>query len=131
MKTVFTNGCFDIVHVGHVKLLEYCSKCFPNSRLIVGINSDESFERIKGRRPENTAQDRQSVIESIRWVDKAIIFEEDTPFNLIKMLKPDLIVKGADYKVEEVVGRDIAPVRIFPFLNKKKYSLSRYGSKTR
>ena len=111
-KLVFTNGCFDILHVGHVKLLEYCSTL---GEVVVGLNSDASVKRLKGaNRPVNDQDSRKTVLESLRFVSQVLIFDEDTPYNLISALKPDLIVKGGDYNPSEVVGSDIAEVLIFP-----------------
>ena len=111
-KLVFTNGCFDILHVGHVKLLEYCSTL---GEVVVGLNSDASVKRLKGaNRPVNDQDSRKTVLESLRFVSQVLIFDEDTPYNLISVLKPDLIVKGGDYNPSEVVGSDIAEVVIFP-----------------
>ena len=115
--TIFTNGCFDILHKGHVELLEFAAS---HGRLVVGLNSDASVKRIKGlSRPINSETDRKRVLEALRAVDEVIIFEEDTPYELIKRLKPDVIVKGGDYKAEEVVGSDISKVVIFPYLQGK------------
>lgn len=109
--SVFTNGCFDILHRGHVELLQYCRTL---GRVIVGLNSDASVRRLKGPdRPINNQEDRRAVLLSLRYVDDVIIFEEDTPHELIQRLSPDVIVKGGDYRPEDVVGRDMAPVRIF------------------
>jgi rfaE bifunctional protein nucleotidyltransferase chain/domain len=111
-KLVFTNGCFDILHVGHVKLLEYCSSL---GDVVVGLNSDASVKRLKGaNRPVNDQDSRKTVLESLRYVSEVLIFDEDTPYALISALKPDLIVKGGDYNPTEVVGSDIAGVLIFP-----------------
>jgi len=116
MYTVFTNGCFDIIHPGHIKLLEYCRR--QGSKLIVGLNSDASVRRLKGpARPVNSEQDRKLVLESIRFVDEVIIFEDDTPYELIKKIQPDLIVKGGDYSIENVVGNDLCKVKIFNFID--------------
>tara|TARA_Y100000310_G_C20569984_1_gene757510 strand:- start:140 stop:544 length:405 start_codon:yes stop_codon:yes gene_type:complete len=119
MKTIFTNGCFDVLHIGHVKLLEYCYNLAYKTtggpgRVIVGLNSDESVNRLKGpNRPINNQQERQYVLESLRYVDRVEIFSEDTPYQLINRLVPDIIVKGGDYKPEDVIGNDIAEVKIF------------------
>ena len=103
---VFTNGCFDILHRGHVDYLEK-SKALGDI-LIVGINSDASMRRIKGsKRPIVNQADRSYIIANLCPVDFVTIFEEDTPFELIKGLVPDLLVKGADWKIENIVGRDI------------------------
>ena len=101
----FTNGCFDILHPGHIYLLKQAkANC---DYLIVGINNDKSVKRLKGEsRPINKEEDRYEILKSIRYVDEVIIFEEDTPLNLIKKLSPDLIVKGSDYRKTEIVGSD-------------------------
>ena len=102
-KVVFTNGCFDILHVGHVMYLEEARKL--GNMLIVGINSDESVKDIKGvDRPINTLKDRVRVLEALESVDSIIVFDEATPINLIKALLPDILVKGGDYKLEEIIG---------------------------
>lgn len=116
MKIIFTNGCFDIIHVGHVKLLEYCKSL--GDILIVGLNSDSSIKKLKGqKRPINNQKDRKLILESLKHVDKVIIFEEDTPINLIEQLKPDIIVKGGDYTADKVVGNEISKVIIFNYIN--------------
>jgi D-beta-D-heptose 7-phosphate kinase/D-beta-D-heptose 1-phosphate adenosyltransferase len=108
---VFTNGCFDVLHIGHIELLKYCATF---GKVIVGLNSDESVRRLKGNsRPFNNQQDRKKLLESIKYVSSVRVFEEDTPYELIKSIKPDLIVKGGDYKVEQVAGHDLCEVRIF------------------
>ena len=113
---VFTNGCFDILHRGHVELLKYCSTI--GDTVVVGINSDGSVKKNKGiTRPINSQEDRAKIISSIRFVDKVVIFEEETPYNLIKEIKPDIIVKGGDYTSDEVVGNDICEVRIFKYID--------------
>jgi len=113
-KVIFTNGCFDILHVGHVELLNYCATL---GYVIVGLNSDLSVSRIKGiGRPINTEQDRKRVLLNLRSVGEVVIFNEDTPIKLIKHLKPDIIVKGGDYLVNEVIGSELAEVRIFKFI---------------
>ncbi len=113
-KIIFTNGCFDILHVGHVELLNYCATL---GYVIVGLNSDLSVSRIKGKgRPINTAQDRKRVLQCLRSVGEVVIFDEDTPIELIRHLKPDIIVKGGDYLVNQVIGSELAEVRIFKFI---------------
>ena len=108
---VFTNGCFDIIHRGHIALLKYCASL---GEVIVGLNSDDSVKRLKGLdRPINNATDRKFLLESLRSVSKVVIFEEDTPYNLIKSIKPDLIVKGGDYSPDRVIGQDLCKVEIF------------------
>ena len=113
-RIVFTNGCFDILHEGHVRLLEYCASL---GDVIVGINSDESVSRIKGPgRPLNGQDARKYLLSSIVFVKQVYIFEEDTPLNLIRRIKPDIIVKGGDYLASEVVGSDLAQIKIFPLV---------------
>ena len=115
-KTVFTNGCFDIIHRGHLELLKYCRDI--GSYVIVGLNSDDSVKRLKGNeRPYFNEQDRKFLLESLSCVDEVHIFDEDTPYNIISKLKPDIIVKGGDYVPSEVVGNDISDVIIFNFVN--------------
>ena len=114
-KVVFTNGCFDILHRGHFELLKYCRSL--GTIVIVGLNDDKSVKELKGEtRPFFSEQDRKFALECCRYVDHVILFEEETPYNLIKKLKPDIIVKGGDYKIEDVVGNDLAEVRIFNFI---------------
>ena len=106
-KIVFTNGCFDILHVGHVKYLQV-AKSFGDI-LIVGLNSDESVSRLKGpTRPVNPAEDRAYILAALEAVDFVVPFSEDTPHNLIKMIQPDVLVKGGDYKGKDVVGTEFA-----------------------
>ena len=115
-KTVFTNGCFDIIHRGHLELLKYCRDI--GSYVIVGLNSDDSVKRLKGsERPYFNEQDRKFLLESLSCVDEVHIFDEDTPYSIISKLKPDVIVKGGDYDPSEVVGNDISDVIIFNFIN--------------
>jgi D-beta-D-heptose 7-phosphate kinase/D-beta-D-heptose 1-phosphate adenosyltransferase len=116
---VFTNGCFDILHVGHVKYLEV-AKSFGDI-LIVGLNSDESVKRLKGEsRPINKAEDRAYVLSSLEAVSFVVAFEEDTPYELISYLKPDILVKGGDYKDKVVVGSDLVKeVRLVDFVEGK------------
>jgi D-beta-D-heptose 7-phosphate kinase/D-beta-D-heptose 1-phosphate adenosyltransferase len=113
---VFTNGVFDILHKGHFELLKKARSL--GTKLVVGINSDASVKRLKGdTRPINNERTRVEQIELLPWVDEVIIFDEDTPYNLIKKVKPSLIVKGGDYTAEAVVGNDLAPVHIFPTID--------------
>lgn len=108
LKTVFTNGCFDVIHAGHIKLLKE-ARAFGD-RLIVGLNSDDSVRRLKGEaRPINPVEDRKTVLEAIRYVDAVEVFEEDTPLELIRKLRPDVLVKGADYGAGEIVGEREVP----------------------
>jgi len=106
-RVVFTNGCFDILHVGHVKYLQI-AKSFGDI-LIVGLNSDESVSRLKGpTRPVNIAEDRAYLLAALEAVDFVVPFAEDTPYNLIKMIEPDVLVKGGDYEGKTVVGTEFA-----------------------
>lgn len=108
---VFTNGCFDILHAGHIKLFKFIKSYFVEPILCVGLNSDESTKRIKGNnRPYNNVRDRIMVLESIKYVDIVIVFNEDTPYNLIKQIKPNFIVKGPEYKEKYVVGQNLTNV---------------------
>ena len=112
---VFTNGVFDILHIGHLKLLSH-AKTLGN-RLVVGINSDSSVKRLKGDlRPINDQHTRKESLLMLGFVDEVIVFEEDTPLEAITKLEPSIIVKGGDYTVETVVGNELANVVIFPIL---------------
>ena len=115
MKVIFTNGCFDILHRGHFELLKYAKSL--GDYLIVGLNSDSSVKSLKGpTRPFFAEKDRKFMLESCKYVDEVIIFDEDTPYELLKKVRPDFIVKGGDYKKEEVVGSDLAEVIIFEYV---------------
>ncbi len=106
-KIVFTNGCFDILHTGHVTYLKQAKNL--GDILILGLNSDNSVKRLKGEgRPINSELDRAFILEALEVIDYVVIFDEDTPHELIKLIKPDVLVKGGDYKLEEVVGREFA-----------------------
>src|SRR5574344_2882647 len=106
-KIVFTNGCFDILHVGHVKYLEE-AKSYGDV-LILGLNADSSVRKLKGEsRPINSQDDRAYILASLESVDYVVIFEEETPYELIKLIKPHVLVKGGDYEGKEVVGQEIA-----------------------
>jgi len=103
---VFTNGCFDLLHPGHVEILE--KACEMGDVLAVGLNSDESVKRLKGpSRPLQNLESRAAVLSCIRFVDCVIPFDEDTPLKLISLLLPDILVKGGDYSVSSVVGSKI------------------------
>lgn len=109
-RIVFTNGCFDILHVGHIRYLRKAAQL--GDLLVIGLNSDNSIRRLKGRdRPVNTEYDRAEVLASLEFVDYIIFFEEDTPYELIQEIQPDVLVKGGDYRPEEVVGREIVEAR--------------------
>ena len=118
-KVVFTNGCFDILHVGHVKYLEE-AKSYGDV-LILGLNSDASVRRLKGAsRPVNTQEDRAYILAALEAVDYVVIFDEDTPYELIKAVQPHILVKGGDYEGKEVVGQDIADeLRLVQFVDGK------------
>ena len=106
-KVVFTNGCFDILHAGHVSVLEFSRS--KGDVLVVGLNSDESVRRLKGpTRPVNKQADRALVLAALESVSYVCIFKEDTPYHLIKAIRPDVLVKGGDYKPSEIVGREFA-----------------------
>ena len=118
-KIVFTNGCFDILHIGHVKYLEK-AKNFGDI-LILGLNSDDSVKKLKGKnRPINSQADRAYILASLEVVDYLVIFDEDTPLELIKLIKPDVLVKGSDYEGKEVVGQDIVKeLKLIQFIDGK------------
>jgi len=102
-KIVFTNGCFDLLHPGHIQYLNDAKAL--GDILIIGLNSDASVKRLKGEsRPLNNEKDRKFILENLKSVDKVELFNEDTPLNLIKKIKPDVLVKGGDYKPDEIVG---------------------------
>jgi D-glycero-beta-D-manno-heptose 1-phosphate adenylyltransferase len=103
---VFSNGCFDILHRGHI---EYLAKAASLGHLlIIGLNTDESVKRLKGEgRPVQDQESRALVLASLRFVDYVVFFNEDTPYELIDFVKPDILVKGSDYKEDEIVGADI------------------------
>jgi len=105
-KIVFTNGCFDILHRGHI---EYLAKAADmGDILIIGLNTDHSVKRLKGEsRPVNDQHARALLLAALSFVDAVTLFDEDTPYNLIKAVMPDILVKGGDYKIEDIVGHDI------------------------
>jgi len=106
-KIIFTNGCFDILHLGHVRYLEDAKKL--GDILIVGLNSDRSTKLLKGKdRPINSQNDRAYILASLEVIDYVVIFEDETPYDLITIIKPDILVKGSDYKGQKIVGEDIA-----------------------
>lgn len=105
-KIVFTNGCFDIIHRGHVEYLAQAATL--GDQLVIGLNTDASVKRLKGSsRPVQNENTRALVLASFSFVSKVILFDEDTPIELIKLVKPDFLVKGGDYKPENIVGHDI------------------------
>lgn len=109
-RIVFTNGCFDLLHLGHV---DYLAKARDlGDRLLIGVNTDSSVRRLKGpSRPLQDENSRLRILCSMQMVDAAILFDEDTPYRLISLVQPDVLVKGADYKPESIVGYDIVKAR--------------------
>ena len=122
-KVIFTNGCFDLFHVGHARYLKRAAKF--GDILIVGVNSDSSVKRLKGeKRPILPENERMELLSNLEFVSYVVKFEEDTPYNIIDKIKPDIIVKGGDYKVEDVVGKDIVEkyggrVEICPYIDSR------------
>lgn len=132
-KVVFTNGCFDILHYGHVYYLAEARAL--GDKLIIGLNSENSVRRLKGaHRPINDELTRMHLLASLQCVDAVVLFEEDTPLTLIQHIQPDILVKGGDWKVEEIVGSDIVQrkggeVRNVPFV--QGYSTTNIEQKVR
>jgi len=139
LKVVFTNGCFDLIHAGHV---DYLSKAKAlGDVLIVGLNSDASVSRIKGdKRPILLENERAFILSNLKPVNYVTIFDEDTPARLIRELIPDILVKGADWPMDKIIGRDIVEagggeVKTIEFVNNQSTSniiksiLDRYKSK--
>ena len=114
MKKIFTNGCFDILHVGHIRLFEFAKSL--GDYLIVGINSDRSIRILKGKgRPIIYQEYRKEILESIKHIDEVIIFNQLNPYTLIKYLEPDILVKGEDWKKRNVIGANLVKeVKFFP-----------------
>ena len=125
-KVVFTNGCFDLLHIGHLELLENARKL--GDILIVGLNSDDSVRRLKGpQRPINTQLDRARILAALEVVDYVVIFNEDTPLELIQTIKPDFLIKGGDYSPDTIVGSAFVEsyggkVIVFPLVHGKSTS---------
>lgn len=121
-KIVFTNGCFDILHAGHVKYLEEAKKF--GDILILGLNSDRSVQSIKGdKRPIHNQADRAYMLAALEVIDYVVIFDEDTPYDLIKSIKPSILVKGGDYKGQKVVGEDVVDeLKLVNFIEEKSTS---------
>ncbi len=110
-KVVFTNGCFDLLHPGHI---DYLSKARDlGDILVIGLNTDNSVKRLgkSGNRPVNNEQARAMLLASLRFTDAIVLFDEDTPYELIKKIQPDVLVKGNDYKAEDIVGYDIVSAK--------------------
>jgi D-beta-D-heptose 7-phosphate kinase/D-beta-D-heptose 1-phosphate adenosyltransferase len=120
---VFTNGCFDILHSAHIQLLQYSKK--QGDILVVGLNSDESIKRIKGeKRPINNQEERIKILSLFDFIDYIIVFNDDTPFNILKMLKPKILVKGSDYLIETIIGREFCKeIKLFNYIENKSTSL--------
>ncbi len=122
-RIVFTNGCFDILHIGHKRYLQQAAEL--GDILVIGLNSDNSVHRLKGQnRPINKEQERAELLSAFSFVDHIALFDEDTPYNLIKQIQPDILVKGGDYTPDQVVGKDIVEanggkVMILPFVEGK------------
>lgn len=109
-QVVFTNGCFDLLHRGHVDYLAKAADC--GQRLIIGVNTDASVSALKGpNRPIQDEQSRLQILASLQCVDAVILFDEETPYDLIKQLQPDVLVKGSDYQPEQIVGFDIVTAK--------------------
>lgn len=105
-KIVFTNGCFDILHLGHIDYL--MKSADAGDVLIIGLNTDASVRKLKGEgRPVNNEQARALILASLVFVNAVVLFDDDTPYNLIQKIQPDVLVKGSDYKIEEIAGYDI------------------------
>ena len=120
-KIVFTNGCFDIMHRGHVEMLARAADL--GNKLIIGLNSDHSIQSLKGEnRPIENENSRAILLASLSFVDAVVLFSEETPLNLISVLKPNILAKGGDYKIESIVGHNIVQknggqVILIPFLD--------------
>ena len=120
-EVVFTNGCFDIIHRGHIEVLAQTADL--GDRLIIGLNSDTSIQKLKGKnRPIVEEQSRAILLASLEFVDAVVIFSEDTPLKLISALLPDVLAKGGDYEIETIVGHEIVQqnggkVKLVPFVD--------------
>lgn len=121
-KIVFTNGCFDIIHVGHIRYLKKAKEL--GDLLVVGLNTDNSVKRLKGKnRPIIRQNDRAEILAALEYVDYVVLFNETTPERLIKDIRPDILVKGGDYKISEIVGRNTAKMtRTIPLTEGKSTS---------
>lgn len=128
---VFTNGCFDILHYGHIHYLTEARDL--GDKLIIGLNSKASVQRLKGKhRPINDEQTRQFLLASLQYVDAVVVFEEDTPLELITLVVPDILVKGGDYELHQIVGADLVlknggVVKSLPFI--EGYSTTKIEAK--
>lgn len=114
-KIVFTNGCFDLIHAGHVRYLREAKAL--GDILVVALNTDRSVSKLKPGRPVITEAQRAEVVAGLESVDYVTLFDEDTPYDVIKLLRPDLLVKGGDWRVEDIVGYDLVPkTRSLPYI---------------
>ncbi|MGD1076321.1 MAG: adenylyltransferase/cytidyltransferase family protein [Thermodesulfovibrionales bacterium] len=114
-KIVFTNGCFDIIHTGHVRYLREAKKL--GDVLVVGVNTDRSVSGLKKGRPIMPDSQRAEIVASLEMVDHVTLFDESTPYELVRFLRPDVLVKGGDWKEEDIVGSDIVPeTRSLPYI---------------
>ncbi len=122
-KIAFTNGCFDLLHIGHVRYLQQAKSLADI--LIVGINTDRSVQKLKGPdRPIQKENDRAEILAALKFVDHTILFDDETPLSLIKRIKPDYLVKGGDWKISEIIGSDFVlsyggDVRSLQFIQNK------------
>lgn len=118
-RIIFTNGCFELIHAGHIRCLSKAKQ--QGDVLVVAINSDSSVRRLKGKnRPIMPEKDRLEIMAALEYVDYVVLFGESTPRKLIEYLKPDILVKGADYKLEEIVGREcVGKVKTIPLVKNK------------
>jgi rfaE bifunctional protein nucleotidyltransferase chain/domain len=125
-KIVFTNGCFDILHLGHVEYLNEAKAL--GDVLVIGLNSDESVKRLKGAdRPINNERDRKAMLLNLKAVDCVQVFSNDTPLEIIKLIEPDILVKGGDWKVEQIVGSEVVLAKggkVLSLIFKDGYSTS-------
>jgi len=134
-KAVFTNGCFDLIHLGHVSLFEKAKSM--GDVLIVAINSDKSLSCLKGpKRPLVGEKERAKLLLALKAVDYVVVFGEQTPYELLKEIKPDVLVKGGDYKLKDIIGREfVKKIYRFPFIKGKSTTnliniiVERYGKK--
>ncbi len=109
-KIVFTNGCFDLIHRGHIEYLAKAANL--GDILIIGVNTDKSTKKLKGnKRPLQDEYSRALILSSLHFVNNVILFDEDTPYELIKFIQPDILVKGSNYKAEEIIGSDIVKAK--------------------
>ena len=120
---IFTNGCFDILHSAHIKILQFSKK--QGDILVVGINSNEPIKRLKGpERPINDIEERTNILSLFDFIDYIIIFNDDTPYNIIELLNPNMLVKGSEYKKEDIIGANLVnDVILFDYIQNKSTSL--------